>query len=224
MYGIDAMSHKAALEVNGRTIAVMPCGIDLIHPYYQDRLYKEVLESKGLIVSEYANSFPPDVWTYPKRNRIVAGLCRAVLIIEAEEKSGSLITAGFAKKFKRKIFAVPGPINSSFSKGTNGLIKQGAEPALRVSDILDFFPSIRKKIDFSANCPEKNKQAEPKIKRSGTDSSIERMIIKELQKEPMEADVLSRALNLPISKIGTTLSLMQIKGLLFEESGKYYIK
>ena len=94
MYGIDATAHKAALEAGGRTIAVMPCGIDLIHPEYQEDLYKEILENNGLIISEFPGLFPPALWTYPRRNRIVAGLSRATMVVEAGEKSGALITAG----------------------------------------------------------------------------------------------------------------------------------
>ena len=126
MYGGDEAAHKAAVEAGGRTIAVMPCGIDMIHPEYQEELYNKILENKGLIISEYEGKFPPAIWTYPKRNRIVAGLSKAVLIVEAGLNSGTLITAECAKKFGRKIFAVPGPITSEVSKGTIQLIKEGA--------------------------------------------------------------------------------------------------
>ena len=117
MYGVDAVSHQAALEAGGRTIAVMPCGIDLIHPDYQEELYQEILKKDGLVISEYEGNFLPTLWTYPRRNRLVAGLSKAVMVVEAGEKSGSLITANFAKKLKRKIFAVPGPLTSSLSVG-----------------------------------------------------------------------------------------------------------
>jgi len=136
MYGVDATAHQAALKVGGRTIAVMPCGIDLIHPEYQQDLYAEILNNQGLIVSEYEGSMQPALWTYPRRNRIVAGLCQAALIIEAGEQSGSLITAEFAKKFKRKVFAVPGPITSENSKGISQLLKEGAAAATCAGDIL----------------------------------------------------------------------------------------
>ena len=115
MYGIDATSHKAAVDIGGKTIAVMPCGIELVHPEYQVKLYDEILENKGLIISEYNGNLLPTNWTYPRRNRLVAGLSKAVMVVEAGEKSGSLITANFARKFKRKIFAVPGPLTSILS-------------------------------------------------------------------------------------------------------------
>lgn len=107
MYGVDAASHQAALKAGGRTIAIMPCGIDLIHPQYQQDLYVEILNNQGLIISEYEGTFLPVNWTYPRRNRIIAAMSQAVLIVEAGEKSGSLITANFAKKFGGRVFAVP---------------------------------------------------------------------------------------------------------------------
>src|SRR3989344_2475337 len=152
MYGIDAAAHKAALRVGGRTIAVMPCGIDLIHPEYQQDLYAEILKNKGLIISEYEGNFAPTLWTYPQRNRIAAGLSKAALIIEAGEKSGSLITANLAKKYKRKVFVIPGPITSENSKGIMQLIKEGAEAVSSAEDILREYDSARA-LDFSGALP-----------------------------------------------------------------------
>ena len=139
MYGGDEAAHKAAVKAGGRTIAVMPCGIDRIHPEFQEELYYQILENKGLILSEFEGNFPPEKWTYPKRNIIVAGLSEAILIVEAGLKSGTLITASFAKKFKRKIFCVPGPIYSEVSKGSNHLIKEGAILVTEARDILKYY-------------------------------------------------------------------------------------
>src|SRR3989338_3241182 len=139
MYGIDAAAHRAALRVGGRTIAVMPCGIDMIHPPDQADLYKEILDTGGLVLSEYEGNFQPLLWTYPKRNRIVAGLFQETLVVEAGEKSGSLITANFAKKYGRKLFVVPGPLTSSVSAGISELIRGGATVVTRAKDILDFY-------------------------------------------------------------------------------------
>ncbi len=142
MYGIDATAHRAALVAGGRTIAVMPCGVNIIHPAYQEKLYNDILKNKGLIISEFENDFPPDIWTYPKRNRIVAGLSKATLIIEAATKSGSLITANYAKEYRRKVFAVPGPITSSNSAGIIQLLKDGALIASKARDVLDHYNLI----------------------------------------------------------------------------------
>jgi len=211
MYGIDATAHKASLDAGGRTIAVMPSGIDLIHPEYQEELYKEILENNGLIISEFEGDFFPTLWAYPKRNRIVAGLSKAAMIIEAEEKSGSLITANFAKKYNKKIFAVPGPLSSVMSKGTNQLIKQGADIVTDSRDVLEYFDI---KMDF------KNQKT---FSRNFALSKLEQRIIKELQRESMEIDILSRLLGVSAVEIGTVVSLMQLKGLLFIENGKYYV-
>jgi len=228
MFGIDAQAHKAALQGAGRTVAVMPCGIDLIHPEYQEDLYKDILSGKGLIVSEYEGKTQPALWTYPKRNRIVAGLSKAVLIVEAGEKSGSLITAEYARKYKRKVFSVPGPIFSETSKGALQLIREGATMVSSARDILDFY---RSSPGFSSRFTLKGSDASQKGQRarSGRSSEsslplplLEQQIIEQLQREPLEADELSRILNSSASKLGTTLSLMQLKGLIKQEGNKYY--
>jgi DNA processing protein len=102
----------------------MPCGIDIIHPEYQEKLYNEILKNNGLIISELEGNFLPISWTYARRNRIVAGLSKAILVVEAGLNSGTLITANCAKKYNRKIFAVPGQITSEVSKGAIKLIKE----------------------------------------------------------------------------------------------------
>ena len=217
MYGGDAMAHQAALNGGGQTIAVMPCGIERIHPAYQKKLYEEILTKQGLIISEYQGDSQPALWTYPQRNRIVAGLSKAVLVIEAGDKSGSLITANYAKKFKRKIFAVPGPITSSVSKGTNLLIKEGAEMVLSVKDILKYY-ALRKQI--SKSLPLHLAQTQ---RFKNLFSSQEKKIIDVLQKEPLGIDELSRQLEISVSELGTKLSLMQIKRLISQTGNKYYV-
>ena len=214
MYGGDEVAHEAAVEVGGKTIAVMPCGIDIIHPEYQEELYNEILEKNGLIISEFEGNFPPAPWTYPKRNRIVAGLSKTVLIVEAGLNSGTLITAEYAKKFGRKIFAVPGPITSEVSKGTTKLIKEGAEIATSAKDILDFYKIIPSK-ELGEDSP---RQISSRLK-----DDLEKNIFEQLRKEPLEADNLARLLGTSVSKIGTTLSLMQLKGFINQEGGKYYV-
>ena len=214
MYGGDATAHKAALRAGGRTIAVMPCGIDLVHPEYQQDLYAEILNEQGLVISEYEGAMQPSNWTYPRRNRIVAGLSRAVLVVEAGLKSGSLITANFAKKFGRKIFAVPGPITSEVSQGTNQLIKEGATAAVDVKDIIDFY-----KINFQFSIS--NFRSNSNFKFSN--GSIEKKIIEQLKRESLGVDELSRIFTMPASILGTTLSLMQLKSLIKQEGNKFYV-
>ncbi|MFH1462413.1 MAG: DNA-processing protein DprA [bacterium] len=217
MYGVDATAHRAALSAGGRTIAVMPCGIDLIHPEYQEDLYNEILENNGLVISEYEGKMLPSNWTYPRRNRIVAGLSRAALIIEAGEKSGSLITANFAKKFNRKLFAVPGPITSATSAGTLELIKKGAVLATNSRDVLDYY-------GFSQGIPLRSRRQTHGLPeaRSGA-SPLEKKIIEELQREPLGIDELARIFEISASEIGTTISMLQLQGIISQEGNKYCI-
>jgi len=220
MYGIDATAHKAALNARGRTIAVMPCGIDLIHPEYQQDLYSEILNNKGLIISEYEGSFAPTLWTYPKRNRIVAGLSKATLVVEAGEKSGSLITANFAKKYKRKLFVVPGQIFSENSKGITELLKEGASPVSSAKDILEYF-KISSPV-FSERFTPKGPYATQEIQGSRFDE-VEQKIMDLLKRESVEIDALSRIFKISASEIGTKLSLMELKGFIKKEGNKYYL-
>jgi len=212
MYGGDEAAHKATVQVGGRTIAVMPCGINIVHPEYQTDLYDEIQRKNGLIISEYEGDFLPTNFTFVQRDRIVAGLSKAVLVTEAALKSGSLITASYAKKFGRKIFAVPGQITSSVSAGTNKLIKEGAEVVTCAEDILNFY-----KIKGSPTS-----QNFVKSDFTGT-SDLEEKILAHLRRESMDADTIARTLEIPAAKIGTTLTLMQLKNIISQNSGKYYV-
>ena len=220
MYGIDATSHKAALDAGGRTIAVMPCGIEVIHPEHQKGLYDEILGDEGIIVSELENTHPPALWTYPRRNRIMAGLSQATLIIEAGAKSGSLITANLAREYKRRLLAVPGPITSTLSGGTLGLIREGADMITSAREVVEIYES-----EFSGETlSEKHKKTNKVSTKFSGLSILEQSILEELQQEPLEIDMLLRLTEVSASEIGTILSLMQIKGLLYKEEAKYYVK
>src|SRR3989344_1263693 len=157
----------------------------------------------------------PSNWTYPRRNRIVAGLCQAILVVEAGLKSGSLITANFAKKFGRKIFAVPGPITSEVSQGTAQLLKEGANLAVSAKDILDFY-KIKSQILNPKSPTSSNDQ------NSDTADSVERRIMERLRREPLDIDTLSRAFSVTTASLGVTLSLMQLRGLIYQDGPKYY--
>jgi len=221
MYGGDEAAHSSAVKCGGKTIAVMPCGIDRIHPENQKKLYQEILDKGGLIISEYPDLDQPQQWTYVQRDRIVAGLCKAVLVIEAALESGSLITASYSKKFGRKIFAVPGPITSEVSKGTNKLIKEGAEPVSEAKQILDFFkilPSSQKTVRLPMSYETSGGTSD--TPPTGT---LEQKIIDHLKREPMKADEMARLFSVPVAQLGTSLSLMQLKGFINLEGGKYYL-
>ena len=136
--GIDAEAHRGALEAKGATLAVLGCGIDRDYPAAHAELARRVADA-GLIVSEYAPGVEPAPWRFPARNRIVAGLCAATVVVEARERSGALITADLALEEGRDVFAVPGEITSSLSAGTNALLKLGAAPLTSAADVLASF-------------------------------------------------------------------------------------
>jgi DNA processing protein len=133
--GVDAEAHRGALQAAGRTVAVLGCGIDRDYPAAHAQLAREIAAT-GLLVSEYAPGVDPAPWRFPARNRIVAGLCAATIVVEARERSGALITADLALEEGREVFAVPGEITSSLSAGTNALLRLGAAPLTEVRDVL----------------------------------------------------------------------------------------
>lgn len=134
--GIDTYSHIGAIKAKGKTIAVLGSGLDVIYPKENDRLYIEILKSGGLIITEYPLGSKPEKYHFPERNRIISGLSNGVLVIEAKEKSGTMITVDFALDQGKDIYAVPGDIQSANSFGTNNLIKEGAIPVTTVEDII----------------------------------------------------------------------------------------
>ena len=204
MYGVDALAHQTAIENNGKTIGVLPCGVDVIHPAYQKKLYQQLLRN-GFFVSEYDDNMPPERWTYPKRNRITIGLSQATLVIEAAEKSGSIISAELAKKYNRKLFAVPGSVFSETSAGTNKLLKEGATPVTCAQDILSFFDkeegTLFEEMELS---PEESE------------------IMEILKQSPHETDEIVRKTKKPATVVGETLSSLEMKGVIKKEGRLYY--
>jgi DNA processing protein len=213
MYGIDAEAHRAALRAGGKTIAVMPCGIDVIHPEYQADLYQEILDSGGLIISEYEGTHPAMSWTFPRRNRIVAGLSKATLVVEAGEDSGALITANLAKKYGRKVFAVPNPLTSAVSQGVTQLLKEGATIIAGAQDILQYY-GLRGYAEIHRTAVRNYAEIE---------GELEQKIMQQLQEEATEIDALARKLEIPASQLGAAVSMLQLKGHITEEQGKLYV-
>jgi DNA processing protein len=144
--GIDAEAHRGALEGAGTTVAVLGCGIDRDYPAAHAELARRVAQA-GLIVSEYVPGVEPAPWRFPARNRIVAGLCAATVVVEARQRSGALITADFALEEGREVFAVPGEITSTLSAGTNALLKLGASPLTGAADVLASFGIEPKQVE-----------------------------------------------------------------------------
>lgn len=134
--GIDGEAHRGALDANGCTVAVLGCGIDRDYPAAHRQLAATIVDSGGLIVSEYERGVEPAPWRFPARNRIISGVSRLIVVVEARERSGALITADFALEQGRDVMAVPGEITSAPSMGSNGLLRQGAAPVTRIDDVL----------------------------------------------------------------------------------------
>ena len=207
--GIDSIAHKTALEVGLSTVSFPGSGLDnnALHPRQNVKLAQEIIEKGGCLISEMEPSHKATLYSFPQRNRLMAGISKAVLIIEAEERSGTLITARMALDYNRDVLAVPGSAFSSNSNGTNWLIKQGATPVTESEDIL---------LALGFNI-EKPKLSD---KEKYADCGKDEMKIIELLREPMSRDELIRASGLPISTANALLSIMEIKELVKEELGE----
>jgi DNA processing protein len=208
--GIDVTAHQAALEAGGRTIAVLGSGLDVIYPWEHQRVAGQIA-AHGALISEYALGTQPDASNFPPRNRIISGLSRGVVVIEAGDRSGALITATFAAEQGRDVFAVPGSIFQRSSQGTNRLIREGAKPVLSSADILQELDlgSIVQQAEARELLP-----ADP----------IEALLWQQLSEEPVHVDDVGRAVGLPIAVVSGTLALMELKGLARHVGGMNYVR
>lgn len=154
--GIDTIAHKTALKYNAKTAGIIACGIDVIYPKSNENLYKEISEKGGAVITEYPFGMQPLPNNFHDRNRIISGLSDGVLVIEARERSGTLITAGHAAEQGREIFAVPGNIDSLYSIGTNALIRDGAKITTSVNDIIDEILELKNRVSQRQSLPDYN--------------------------------------------------------------------
>lgn len=207
-YGIDEAAHEATLQAGGITIAVLGSGILNVGTTRQHQLANKIVKQGGAIISEFPLRMPGFKTNFPVRNRIISGLSQATLIIEATEKSGSLITAKSALEQNREVFAVPGPINSETSKGPNNLIKMGAHPATCAEDILSVLNIEKPEANTATYQP---------------DSKEEALILPLLGKNPIHIDDITRQTKLPPQNVASTLSLMEMKGRTKHTGGMNYI-
>ena len=207
--GIDTIAHKKALTVGLKTLVFPGSGLSIsaMYPKTNIHLMEEITEKGGCLISEFEPDFKATQWSFPMRNRLMAGISKAVLIIEAEERSGTLITARLATEYNRDVLAVPGSIFSLNSKGTNKLLRQGATPITCAEDVLEA-------LGFEL---EKNKEKQKKI---FNDLSPEEKVVVDLLREPLSRDDLIRAMKLPIPTANAVLSVMEIKELIKEEMGE----
>jgi DNA processing protein len=206
--GVDGVAHQAALRAGGRTIAVLGSGVDQVYPPEHRGLAEQIIEH-GALLSDYPPGTPPEASNFPPRNRIISGLSQAVIVTEAGENSGALLTAGFAAQQGREVFAIPGSIFAGQSRGCNRLIQQGAQLLL---DAADLIPALR--------LQRVNEQKT--ARRAFPSDEIEGAILNMLT-EPTHIDEISRKLGLPIEKISATLVLMELKGMVRQAGQMHYI-
>lgn len=206
-YGIDSYAHQGALDGNGRTIAVLGCGVNVCYPKKHQRLMEKIIHS-GAVISEYPPDTSPNPAYFPQRNRIISGLTKALIVVEAGIKSGSLITAEYALEQGIDIFAVPGNIQSIYSKGTNKLIKEGAMPIIDIDDFLHEL-NLSKKNNILNHTPIGNDE-----------KKIYGMIEKS---QPVAIDTIAYELKKEPSEVHALLTILEIKGLIKVMSGKIII-
>ncbi|MBN1536076.1 MAG: DNA-processing protein DprA [Anaerolineales bacterium] len=208
-HGVDAIAHQAALNAGGRTVAVLGCGVDRIYPPNHRNLSERIC-AHGALLSDYALGTPPEAVNFPPRNRIISGLSMAVVVVEASERSGALITAQFAAEQGREVFAVPGNINAPQSAGANRLVQQGAHPLLEVRDLLD-------SLDLDLVTEQQT------ARKALPADQLEAKLLTLLSQQPMHVDELRNQADIPIEKISAALTLMELKGMVRQVGGMQYI-
>jgi DNA processing protein len=211
--GIDTIAHKKALEIGLKTLVFPGSGLgkDAIYPKTNIKIMEEVINKGGCFISEYEPDFKATQWSFPMRNRLMAGISKAVLVIEAEERSGTMITARLATEYNRDVLAIPGPIFSPNSKGTNKLLRLGATP---ITNSLELLEALGFETEQDENIQQKLFE----------DLSEEEKKVIKILREPKSRDELINELNMPIQKANSLLSVMEIKNLIKEEMGEMRLK
>jgi len=204
--GVDAKAHRVSIQNNGMVIAVLACGVDCCLPSENYNLYSDILKNNGLIISEYPLSQPPNKGTFLARNRIVAALSEGVLITEASEDSGSLVTAEWGFRLSKKVFAVPGPIRSVMMQGSLKLLKNGAR---LVTDGEDIIKELNIKKKFTKSEKELNNL-----------NTVEKKIVLSLENGELSIDEISKKMNIPVVEIAMQISQLELRGLLKNSNGK----
>lgn len=209
--GVDAISHYSALKMSGETIAVLGCGIDQIYPPQNRELAKRIIDSGGMIYSEYPPGTSPARENFPARNRIVSGLSSAVLVTEAAAKSGSLITAHTALDQGKEVFAVPGSIYTGNSDGTNKLIQSGE------AQLVSSAKEIIEALGTDLATFRQTKKLKPANKE-------EALVYEAILDEPTHIDKIIKATSLPSAKVSAVLSMLEMKGFVLDTGSMYYVK
>ena len=207
--GVDTIAHHATLEAGGRTIAVAACGLDTIYPPENANLARQIIEH-GALISEYPLGTKPKPEYFPRRNRILSGMSLGVLVTEAGEGSGALITADLALEQNRDVLAVPGSVLSPASQGTNRLIQQGAKLVQNCQDILEELNlrAVAQQLEFKEIIPT---------------SDTESLLLGKLSAEPAHIDEICAGSGLPVSTVSSTLAMMELKGLIKSIGSMKYV-
>ena len=214
--GIDSICHTAALQVGGVTVCVLGCGVNFPYLMSNASLRKAIVE-RGAVLSEYPPDYPPGKYTFPERNRIISGLSDGVLVVEAGEKSGSLITARTALEQNRDVFAVMGNITSPYSQGTNALIKSGAIPVTEAADIIHYYPQ------FSLEGEPESIVREIPVHKTDIDVSEEaKKVYHAVTADPVYIDAITAAAGLPVNVVLQALTELELEGLIQAEKGRMY--
>lgn len=209
--GIDGIAHKAALEAGGRTLAVLACGLDLVYPPEHTRLAARIIE-QGALISDYPLGTQPRSEYFPRRNRIMSGISLGVLVVEADIKSGALITARQALDQNREVFATPGSIFSPNSRGTNMLIRDGeARLVMRVEDILE---------ELNLSMAEQQMAMTALLPSDETEA----LLLRQLSSEPIHIDEVRRGCGLPIATVSSALAMLELKGMVKQVGSMNYVR
>ena len=220
--GIDTFSHKGALEAGAPTVAIIGSGLDVPYPPSNANLMTEI-EKTGLVMTEYPLGSTPEKFHFPERNRIISGISQGTIVIEADLKSGSLITAKSATDQGRDVFAVPGNINSVYSLGTNNLIKDGAKMALDANEIInDFKFNYPERVLNSINFDEALYSQNEKMASFSEFGSDEEKIISVLKEGRANADIVCEKTGIAIGSVNSALLILELKGEIIKSAGGYY--
>lgn len=204
--GIDSIAHNQILKRGGKTIGVLGCGIDIVYPRFNTKLYEQISQN-GLLISEFLPGTKPLSYNFPRRNRIISGLSNeGIIVVEASKKSGSLITVDYAHEQNKNILAVPGPIFNETSEGCNSLIYEGCTPFLGKQDLYDFLNIIKKD------------------KKNSTKNNIKENLLKKIGREPIHIDKIIRSVNIDRTALFELLFEMQNENEIICLPGNYYVK
>jgi len=205
--GIDTIAHKSAIQAGGRTIAVLGCGVDIAYPPENMELMEEI-SSNGAVISEYPPGTEPLAVNFPRRNRIISGLSRGVLVVQAKEKSGTFHTVTSALEQGREVYAVPGPIDKELSKGPHRLIKEGAKLVEDISDITEELGPL----------------PDHELKDFSELSEDEELVLSLISSEPVYIDDIIRKSSMEAGKVSSILSILEIKYLIEKHKGNFFVR